>query len=64
MTGALLAMTQYPAGWTCELTVVRLERYIVETLPRREMLMIAEHLEACVECSQALVMLRVGNRRG
>ena len=57
-------MTEYPAGWTCELTIVRLERYVVEALPRQEMLMIAEHLEACVECCQALVLLRVENRRG
>ena len=57
-------MTVYPAGWTCELTLVRLERYVVATLPRREMLAIAEHLEACVDCGQALVLLRVGNRHG
>lgn len=57
-------MTEYPARWTCALTVVRLEQYVVEALPRREMLMIAEHLEACAECSQALVLLRVGHRGG
>jgi hypothetical protein len=57
-------MTEYPAGWTCELTVVRLERYVVEALPRREMLMIAEHLEACLECMHALALLRVGSRHG
>lgn len=57
-------MTVYPAGWTCELTLVRLERYVVETLPRREMLAIAEHLEACAECAQAMALLRVGNRSG
>lgn len=57
-------VTEYPAGWTCELTLVRLERYVVEALPRRDMLMIAEHLEACLACSQALALLRVGNRHG
>ncbi|HYL55254.1 MAG TPA: NAD(P)H-dependent oxidoreductase [Gemmatimonadales bacterium] len=29
---------EYPSGWTCEVTIVRLERYVVESLPRREML--------------------------
>jgi hypothetical protein len=57
-------MMEYPAGWTCAVTVVRLERYAVEALPRREMLAIAEHLEACIECAQALALLRVGSRRG
>jgi hypothetical protein len=55
---------EYPAGWTCAVTVARLERYVVEALPRREMLAIAQHLEACVECAQALALLRVGSRRG
>jgi len=35
-------MTEYPPGWSCELTVVRLQRYVVESLPRREMLAIGE----------------------
>lgn len=56
-------MSEYPAGWTCEVTLVRLERYVVATLPRREMLAIAEHLEACLECAQELALLRVGSRR-
>jgi hypothetical protein len=57
-------VTEYPVGWTCEVTLVRLERYIVATLPRREMLALAEHLEACLECAQELALLRVGSRRG
>ncbi len=52
---------EYPSGWTCEVTVVRLERYFVESLLRREMLAVGEHLEACVECAQALELLRAGN---
>ena len=55
---------EYPSGWTCEVTVVRLERYVVESLPRREILAIGEHLEACVECAQALALLRAGSRHG
>jgi len=55
---------EYPSGWTCEVTVVRLERYVVPSLPCREMLAVGEHLEACVECAQALVLLRAGTRRG
>ena len=50
---------EYPSGWTCEVTVVRLERYVVESLPRREMLAVGEHLEACVECAQLNDVLRV-----
>ena len=38
--------------------------YIVESLPRREMLAVGEHLEACVECAQALALLRAGSRHG
>ena len=57
-------MTEHPAGWTCEVTLVRLERYVAATLPRREMLAIAEHLEACLACAQELALLRVGSRRG
>jgi len=55
---------EYPSGWTCEVTVVRLERYVVESLPRQEMLAVGEHLEACVECAQALALLRAGSRHG
>ena len=30
---------EYPSGWTCEATVLRLERYVGHSLPRREMLL-------------------------
>ena len=46
MTFVGRAQVEYPSGWTCEVTVLRLERYVVESLPRREMLAIGEHLEA------------------
>jgi hypothetical protein len=52
----------YPAGWTSERTAVRLERYLLNTLPLAEALAIAEHLEACTWCGQALVLLRLDRR--
>jgi anti-sigma factor RsiW len=55
---------EYPSGWTCAVTVVCLERYVVGSLPRREMLAVGEHLEACVECAQALTLLRAGSLHG
>ena len=51
-------MTEYPVGWTCELISVRLERYLVEALPRGELLAVAEHLEACISCAHRVVLLR------
>lgn len=57
-------MTEYPATWTCELVAVRLERYLVEALPRRELLAVAEHVEACAECAHRLVFLRIEAPRG
>ena len=64
MTFVGRAQVEYPSSWTCEVTVVRLERYVVESLPRREMLAVGEHLEACVECAQALALLRAGSWHG
>ena len=49
-------MVEYPSGWTCELIVVKLELYLRDTLSRGESLAVAEHLEACVECAQHLVL--------
>ncbi len=49
-----MRFTSYPPGWTCELIMLRLERYVVSTLPRGEVIAVAEHLEACVWCSQRL----------
>ena len=34
MTFVGRAQVEYPSGWTCQVTVVRLERYVVESLPR------------------------------
>jgi hypothetical protein len=64
VTFAARAQVEYPSGWTCAVTVAHLERYVVESLPRREMLAVGEHLEACGECAQALELLRAGNRHG
>jgi putative zinc finger protein len=65
---------EYPAGWTCEVVVLRFESYLVDTLPRGEALAVAEHLDACVECAQHLTLVplsgprrraaRRGGRRG
>ena len=58
---------EYPSGWTCEVTVVKLELYLSYTLSRDESLAIAEHLEACAGCAQRLVLRFVvgqGPRRG
>ena len=53
-------MTEYPAGYTCEVTIVRLERYVAGALPRPESLAVAEHLEACPPCLERLVIIRFG----
>ena len=50
-------MTEYPAGWTCELVLVRIARYRASTLSLAESLAMAEHLEACFECTQQLVLI-------
>lgn len=48
---------EYPKGWTCEVILLRLERYLVATLPLGEALAVAEHIEACAICAQRLVLL-------
>ncbi|HEY8196684.1 MAG TPA: zf-HC2 domain-containing protein [Gemmatimonadales bacterium] len=60
------AMVDYPPGWTCERTLLRLEYYLLGTLPREESLAIAEHLEACEGCPMHLELhrLTVTTRRG
>jgi hypothetical protein len=50
-------MVEYPPGWTCELITLRIERYLVSTLPRGEALAVAEHIEACAWCAQRIVVL-------
>ena len=47
---------EYPAGWTCEVVVVRLEAYLLGTLLWADALALAEHIEACVSCAQLLVL--------
>ena len=51
-----MRLVEYPAGWTCEVTILRLESYLLKTLPRREALAIAEHLEACPACAQLIAL--------
>jgi hypothetical protein len=58
---------EYPAGWTCERTVLQLEAYLRRTMTLGESLAVAEHVEACVECAQRLLLFRtrlVVRRRG
>jgi hypothetical protein len=57
-----MASVTYPAGWTCDQVAVRLERYLLSALPLGEALAIAEHIEACACCGQALVLLRIDRR--
>jgi anti-sigma factor RsiW len=62
-------MIDYPPGFTCELVVLRLERYVVSDLPRAEALAVAEHLEACPSCANRVLLVRltvseVGEIRG
>jgi hypothetical protein len=52
-------MTEYPTGWTCELVLVRIERYRTNALPRMEALAMADHFEACAECAERLVLIVV-----
>ena len=57
----------YPAGWTCERIVLQLEVYLRSVTSPGESWAIAEHVEACVECAQRLVLFRatlVVRRRG
>jgi anti-sigma factor RsiW len=54
---------EYPPTWTCQVTLLRLDRYLLGTLFRSELLAIAEHLEACMSCAQTLA-LRLAPRDG
>ncbi|HEX6814167.1 MAG TPA: hypothetical protein VF102_00730 [Gemmatimonadaceae bacterium] len=40
------------------MTVVRIERYVMRTLPRPDALAVAEHTEACARCAQLVALLR------
>jgi anti-sigma factor RsiW len=52
-------MVDYPPGWTCERTILRFEHYLLGTLLLAESLAVAEHLEACDECPQHLLLFRL-----
>ena len=52
-------MIDHPSGWTCERTVLQFEYYLSRTLPLVEALGVAEHVEACTECAERLVLFRV-----
>jgi anti-sigma factor RsiW len=56
---------EYPPGWTCEVTVVRIERYVMRTLPRPDALAVAAHIEACAGCAQlvAVLSMKIGTAR-
>lgn len=56
-------MTEFPPGWTCEITILRYERYLLATLPLGESLALAEHIEACVSCAQRLVLFEAPRGR-
>jgi hypothetical protein len=50
-------MLEYPPGWTCQRITLRIERYVLNTLPRDEALAMAAHFEACAWCAERLVGL-------
>jgi len=52
----------YPPGWSCGRVTLRFERYLLGTLEQGDALALAEHIEACVECGQALVLFRLDRR--
>jgi hypothetical protein len=49
----------YPAGWTCERTILQFRYYLLGTLSLAESLAVGEHLEACQRCSHRLVLYRL-----
>ena len=56
-------MIEFPPGFTCEFTIRRLEGYLLATLSLGECLAIAEHIEACANCAQRLVLLGAQRER-
>ncbi len=48
---------EYPPGYTCVVTLSRLEVYLHGSLSRVEAVAVAEHLEACPPCAQRLATL-------
>jgi hypothetical protein len=58
---------EYPPGWDCQKATVKFELYFTDQLSLVEALALAEHLEACPECPQQLVLFRmtaISSRRG
>jgi len=49
----------FPLGWKCDRVIVKLERYLTLSLPRAELLAVAEHIEACAWCAQEVMLLQV-----
>jgi anti-sigma factor RsiW len=47
---------EYPSGWTCELVTMKIEYYLIGSLPLSEALAVAEHIEACAVCAETLVL--------
>ena len=54
---------EYPPGWTCEKAVLQFEYYFLSRLKLPDALALAEHLEACPECVQLLVLFRMTSAR-
>ena len=54
----IMATTEYPAGYTCDVIALRLDRYVMGTLARADALAVAEHLEACAWCEERFALLR------
>jgi hypothetical protein len=48
----------YPSGWTCERTTRQFEPYLLSTLALLDSIAVAEHLEACDECAQTILIYR------
>lgn len=48
---------EYPRQWTCEVIELRIEAYLLRTLPRRDALAFAEHLEACPRCAEWVMLI-------
>jgi hypothetical protein len=49
----------HPPGWTCQRTRQQFESYLLSALVLQEALALAEHLEACPDCGQQLVVFRL-----
>ena len=47
---------EYPRQWTCQVIELRIEAYLLRTLPRRDALAFAAHLEACPRCSEWVML--------